>query len=109
MRLYGALCQDLNGDNFICYISFNLDDLSTYSDIYYTVREGADITDIYDPFEDNTFADWQPYNCVIKEHDIYLRGDRYYYEGDEPVNAICGERETTYEEGKLIKQQFTAY
>ena len=39
-------------------------------------------------------------------HDPY---GEYYYEGDEPEEALCGKLYYIYKEGKLVKQYFEEY
>ena len=78
--------------------------------MYYTDNSLGDPFDFYSLFEDNTDADWLPYNCTIVEDDIFFKDGEYYYEGEEPDNwSARGERIFEYKEGKLVKQQFKPY
>ena len=109
MRLYGILKDDLIGEYIIDNTSTNIEDFKHTDNVYYTDNSLGDPLDFYSLFEDNTDADWLPYNCTITEEDMYYKNGKYYYEGDEPDNSVVGERIFEYKEGKLVKQQFKPY
>ena len=110
MRLYGILKDDLIGEYIIDNTSTNIEDFKHTDNVYYTDNSLGDPFDFYSLFEDNTDADWLPYNCTITEEDMYYKNGKYYYEGYEPDNYTAkGERIFEYKEGKLVKQQFKPY
>ena len=109
MRLYGIIESDLEDNSYITDISSNIDTFKKSDNVYYTDREHADTFDVYDPSEENWGACWLPYNCQIMEYDIYNKDGEYYYEGDEPEEALCGKLYYIYKEGKLVKQYFEEY
>lgn len=111
MRLYGILNDEFIGEYIIDNISTNIEDFKPTDNVYYTDNPLNDPFDFYRLFENNTDADWLPYNCTITEEDIYYKNGRYYYDGYEPIpkEAMVGSRTSIYKEGKLIKQQFKPY
>ena len=109
MRLYGILKDDLIGEYIIDNTSTNIEDFKHTDNVYYTDNSLGDPFDFYSLFEDNTDADWLPYNCTIVEDEIFFKDGKYYYEGYEPDNSEEGERTLVYKEGKLIEQHFKPY
>lgn len=102
MRLYGILKDNLIGEYIIDNTSTNIEDFK---------HTDNSLGDFYSLFEDNTDADWLPYNCTITEEDMYYKNGKYYYDGYEPIpkEAMVGTRITIYKEGKLVQQQFKPY
>lgn len=109
MRLYGIIKLDSECDSYITDISSNTDTFKKSDNVYYTDKECADVFDIYEPFEENWDAYWLPYNCKIVEYDIYNKDGEYYYEGEEPEEALYGALYHIYKEGKLVKKYFEEY
>ena len=111
MRLYGILKDDLIGEYIIDNTSTNIKDFKPTDNVYYTDNPLNDPFDFYSLFEENTDADWLPYNCTITDEDMYYKNGKYYYDGYEPIpkEAMVGTRITIYKEGKLVKQQFKPY
>jgi hypothetical protein len=111
MRLYGILKDDLIGEYIIDNTSTSIEDFKHTDNVYYTDNSLGDPFDFYSLFEDNTDADWLPYNCTITEEDMYYKNGKYYYDGYEPIpkEAMVGTRITIYKEGKLVQQQFKPY
>lgn len=111
MRLYGILNDEFIGEYIIDNISTNIEDFKPKDNVYYTDNPLNDPFDFYRLFEDNTDADWLPYNCTITEEDIYYKNGKYYYIGYEsiPKESMIGSRTSVYKEGKLVKQQFKPY
>lgn len=105
MIRFGIAEEDYDGNLFINTETSNLNDLSQEVNIYYTKKETYCNSDVFIPFEENTEADWKPYNCIFKEYDIYYLDGKYYYD-QEPEGAKCGTRISEYKEGELLKQCF---
>lgn len=108
MRLYGIL-ENMNGGSFILQISSDLNNFKESDNIYYTDKDFIDTTSVYSPYIDSTWVDWQPYNCVETELELFFKDGKWYEEGAEPDGAMMGARESYYKEGKLIKQRFIPY
>ena len=108
MRLYGILNDEFIGEYIIDNISTNIEDFKPMDNVYYTDNPLNDPFDFYRLFEDNTDADWLPYNCTITEEDICYKNGRYYYDYM-PKESMVGTRTAIYKGGKLIKQQFKPY
>lgn len=104
MYLYGKFDGDA-----ITEISYDLKAFKEYDDVYYTTKEAVSMDDVYTSFEENTDADWLPYNCTIVEDYIFFKDGKYYDEGEEPDNSVIGERTFEYKEGKLVGQHFKPY
>lgn len=108
MRLYGILDDEFIGAYIIDNISTNIEDFKPTDNVYYTDNPLSDPFDFYRLFEDNTDADWLPYNCTITEEDVYYKNGRYYYDY-KPKESMVGIRIAIYKEGKLVKQYFKPY
>lgn len=108
MRLYGILNDEFIGAYIIDNISTNIEDFKPTDNVYYTDNPLNDPFDFYRLFEDNTDADWLPYNCTITEEDVYYKNGRYYYDY-KLKESIVGTRTAIYKGGKLVEQYFEEY
>lgn len=109
MRLFGTIEFDSEENSYITNISTNLDNYKDSDNVYYTDKEKADPLYVYDPNEEDWDADWLPYNCIITEWDIYCKDNIYYWEGEEPEDAVCGKLISIYREGKQTEKYFKKY
>lgn len=108
MRLYGIMSTDCEYEDFIAQVALNITDLNDNDNIYYTDKKAPYMSSVYNTYDDEE-ADWMPYNAIIEDYGMFYVDDIWYYEGEEPDDAIEGIRVSEYKEGKLVKQYFRGY
>ena len=109
MRLFCTIEFDSEENSYITNISTNLDNYKDSDNVYYTKKEKSDPFSVYNPYEEKWDADWLPYSCIVVDYDIYCKDDKYYVDGEEPKDSICGKLITIYKEGKQTEKYFEKY